>query len=108
MVCPGNPPRGHTSPATPDRAGFRDRLVCMATSAPGHGTSLTSQTKGATVVVARCFADRAYRGERIGTATAITVEIVEPEAGQKGFAVQPRRWFMVRCSMFPFASLAVS
>src|SRR5918993_640936 len=51
LVCPGNPPRGHTPRATPDRAGFRDRLVRLATSASGHGTSLTSQTKGATVVL---------------------------------------------------------
>ncbi|AWN42283.1 IS5 family transposase [Methylobacterium durans] len=43
-----------------------------------------------------CFADRAYRGERVGTATTITVEIVLPEEGQKGFAVQPRRWVIER------------
>jgi transposase len=29
-------------------------------------------------------------------ATAIVVEIVEAEAGQKGFAVQPRRWVIER------------
>jgi transposase len=46
--------------------------------------------------LAHCFADRAYRGERVGTATAIVVEIVEPETGQKGFAVQPRRWVIER------------
>jgi len=49
LVCPGNPPGRHTSPAAPDRACLRDRLVRVATSASGHGASLTSQTKGATV-----------------------------------------------------------
>ena len=43
-----------------------------------------------------CFADRAYRGERVGAATTITVEIVESMEGQKGFAVQPRRWVIER------------
>ncbi|MWO10770.1 transposase, partial [Escherichia coli] len=42
------------------------------------------------------FADRAYRGERIGAATTIRVEIVEPEEGPKGFAVQRRRWIIER------------
>ena len=51
MVCPGNPPRGHTPPAVPDRACLRDRLVGLAPGASGHGESLTSQTKGATVVL---------------------------------------------------------
>src|SRR5688500_14532109 len=51
LVCSGNPPRGHTPPAAPDRAGLRDRLVRVATSASGDGASLTSQTKGATVVL---------------------------------------------------------
>lgn len=35
-------------------------------------------------------------GERVGGATAITVEIVRPDEGQKGFAVQPRRWVIER------------
>jgi transposase len=43
--------------------------------------------------LAHCFA---YRGDRVGSATTITVEIVQPEEGQKGFAVQPRRWVIER------------
>ena len=46
--------------------------------------------------LARCYADQAYQGERVGTATAVTVEIVKPKEGQKGFAVQPRRWVIER------------
>ena len=44
----------------------------------------------------RCFADSAYAGERVGTATAIAVTVVSAELGQKGFAVQPRRWVAER------------
>lgn len=43
-----------------------------------------------------CFADKAYAGERVGSATAIKVEVVGAPAGQKGFAVQPRRWVVER------------
>ncbi len=32
----------------------------------------------------------------MGRATAIVVEIIEPEEGQTGFAVQPRRWVIER------------
>jgi transposase len=46
--------------------------------------------------LAHCFADRAYRGARVATAAPITVEIVRPREGQKGFAVQPRRWVIER------------
>ncbi|HJS88313.1 MAG TPA: transposase, partial [Acetobacteraceae bacterium] len=46
--------------------------------------------------VALCFADRAYAGPRAATATPVAVAIVKPEPGQKGFAVQPRRWAIER------------
>src|SRR5215212_9391546 len=51
LVCPGNPPRGHTPPATPDRACLCNRLVCLATRASGDGANLTSQAEGATVML---------------------------------------------------------
>lgn len=60
------------------------------------GVALLRASRRLWPFLAHCFADRAYRGERVGTASAITVEIVEPEAGQKGFAVQPRRWVIER------------
>ena len=60
------------------------------------GVALLRASRDLWPFLAYCFADRAYRGERVGTATAITVEIVEPAAGQKGFAVQPRRWVIER------------
>lgn len=42
--------------------------------------------------LAHCFAIWAYLGERVGTTTVITIEIVTPDEGQKGFVVQLRRW----------------
>lgn len=60
------------------------------------GVALLRASRGLWPFLAHCLADRAYRGDRVGSATAITVEIVEPEAGQKGFAVQPRRWVVER------------
>lgn len=60
------------------------------------GIALLRASRGLFPFLAHCFADRAYRGERVGTATAIVVEIVAAEAGQKGFAVQPRRWVIER------------
>src|SRR5687768_17484422 len=51
LVCPRNPPRGHTLAPTTDRTCFRDRLVHLATSASGYRANLTSQTQGATVVL---------------------------------------------------------
>ena len=44
----------------------------------------------------RAFADGGYAGERVATATLIVVEIVRKQAGQVGFAVQPRRWVVER------------
>src|SRR3712207_2633934 len=55
MVCPGNPPRGHTPAPAPDRASLCDRLVHVATSPSGNGANLTSQTTGATVVLGCVF-----------------------------------------------------
>ncbi len=49
-------------------------------------------------LLALCFADRAYSGERVGTAKTIVVEIVEPEAEQKSFAVQPKQLAIERTS----------
>ncbi len=48
--------------------------------------------------LAKIWADRAYRGRFVDKAKAqgIDVEIVEPEPGQKGFQVQPRRWVVER------------
>lgn len=70
-------------------------LVAGVSTADLHdshgGIALLRASRGLFPFLAHCFADRAYRGER-SSATAIVVEIVEAEAGQKGFAVQPRRW----------------
>lgn len=59
---------------------------------PG-GVALLRASRGLWPFLKHCFADRAYRGERVGSATAITVV---PKEDQKGFAVQPRRWVIER------------
>jgi putative transposase len=46
--------------------------------------------------IERVFADSGYAGPRVAKATRITVEIVRKQAGQVGFAVQPRRWVVER------------
>jgi len=62
-----------------------------------HGTiALRHASRGLFRYLVHCFADRAHRSERVSAATTITVEIVEPKEGQKGFAVQPRRWVIER------------
>ena len=60
------------------------------------GVALLRASRDLWPFLAHCFADRAYQGERVGTATAITIEIVAPDEGQKSFAVQPRRWVVER------------
>jgi transposase len=72
-------------------------LVAAVSPADLHdshgGIALLRASRGLWPFLAHCFA---YRGDRIGSATAITVEIVESEEGQTGFAVQPRRWVIER------------
>lgn len=46
--------------------------------------------------IERVFADSAYAGEKVATATQIVVEIVKKCPDQVGFAVQPRRWVVER------------
>lgn len=60
------------------------------------GVALLHASRDLWPFLAHCFADRAYQGERVASATTVTVEIVEPATGQKGFAVQPRRWVIER------------
>ena len=42
------------------------------------------------------FADRAYAGPRVARASPVAVTIIGSAPGQKGFAVQPRRWVVER------------
>ena len=46
--------------------------------------------------VAIVFADSAYAGEKVATATRILIEIVKRSADQVGFTVHPRRWVIER------------
>jgi putative transposase len=46
--------------------------------------------------VERAFADSAYAGERVATATRIAIEIVRKHPDQVGFAVHRRRWVVER------------
>lgn len=76
------------------------RLIATVSPADLHdnhgGIALLQASRDLWPFLAYCFADRAYRGERVVTATAITVEIGAPDEGQKGFVVQPRRWVIER------------
>lgn len=46
--------------------------------------------------VERAFADSAYAGDRVATATCILIEIVRKQPDQVGFTVHPRRWVVER------------
>ena len=56
------------------------------------GVGLLKASRRPWPFLAICFADRAYTGERVAGATPVAVAIVSAPEGQKGFAVQPRRW----------------
>jgi transposase len=60
------------------------------------GVALLRASRRPWPFLARCFADRAYAGERVATATAVRVTILGAPDGQKGFAVHPRRWVIER------------
>jgi putative transposase len=47
--------------------------------------------------IERVFADSAYAGERVTSATRIAIEIVRKPPHQVGFIVHPRRWVIERC-----------
>ena len=49
--------------------------------------------------IRKVFADAGYQGPRVADATSIAVEIVKRKPDQVGFAVQPRRWVVIRCTM---------
>lgn len=75
-------------------------LLATVSTADRHdspgGVALLRASRRLWPFLAHCFADQAYQGKRVGSATAITVEIVRPDKGQKGFAVQPCRWVIER------------
>jgi putative transposase len=71
----------------PHPAGIQDR---------DGGRSLLLASRALFPFVAKVFADSAYAGERVATATSIAVEIVRASPDQVGFAVQPRRWVVER------------
>ena len=60
------------------------------------GVALLKASRRPWPFLKQCFADRAYTGERVASATAVMVAVVGAPAGQKGFAVQPRRWVIER------------
>ena len=60
------------------------------------GAALLRTSRRPRPFLALCYADRAYAGPRVAGATPIAVELVGPKPGQRGFAVQPRRWVIER------------
>jgi transposase len=79
-----------------------DGRLLLATVSPANlhdshgGVALLKASRRPWPFLKCCFADKAYAGERVGSATAIKVEVVAAEANQKGLAVQPRRWVVER------------
>ncbi|MDT8278193.1 IS5 family transposase [Roseomonas mucosa] len=63
------------------------------------GAALLAMSRRPWPFLARCFADRAYTGSRVAQASPVAITIVGSAPGQKGFAVQLRRWVVER----PFA-----
>ena len=79
-----------------------DGRVLLAAVSPADlhdsrgGEALLRASRRPWPFVERCFADRAYAGERVASATSVAVTIVGAAPGQKGFAVHPRRWVIER------------
>ena len=72
-------------------------MVSRASLHDSHGgIALLRASREVWPFLQRCFADSAYAGERVGTATRIEVTVVKAEPDQKGFALQPRRWVAER------------
>ncbi|RKK01858.1 hypothetical protein EBE87_26825 [Pseudoroseomonas wenyumeiae] len=60
------------------------------------GAALVAASRRPWPFLSRCFADRAYAGSRVANAAPVAVTLVSSPLGQKGFAVQPRRWVVER------------
>ena len=75
-------------------------LLASVSSASLHdsrgGAALLTMSRRPWPLLVRCFADRAYAGSRVAQASPMTVTLVGSAPGQKGFAVQPRRWVVER------------
>jgi transposase len=74
-------------------------LQCHAASMQDRdgAVPLLRESRASFPFVLRSYADSAYVGERVATATSIAIEIVHKPAGQVGFVVHPRRWVVERC-----------
>lgn len=79
-----------------------DGRLLMAAISPANlhdshgGVALLRASRRHWPFFSRCFADRAYTGERVGTATSVALAIVGASPDQEGFAVHPRRWVIER------------
>ena len=75
-------------------------LVAAVSTANLHdshgGVALLAASRRPWPFLGLCFADRAYAGTRVAEATPVAVRLVGRAPGQRGFAVQPRRWVVER------------
>ena len=75
-------------------------LVAAVSPASLHdshgGAALLQASRQPWPFLLRCFGDRAYAGPRVAGATSVAITLVGSPPGQKGFAVQPRRWVVER------------
>lgn len=60
------------------------------------GIALLQTSRRPWPFLALCYADRAYAGPRVATATSVRVEVIGRAPQTRGFAVQPRRWVVER------------
>jgi transposase len=79
-----------------------DGRLLLATVSPADlhdshgGIALLRTSRRLWPFIALCYADRAYAGPRVAGATPVCVALVGSTPGQRGFAVQPRRWVIER------------
>ena len=75
-------------------------LVLQANSAATQDRDgaipLLKASRKAFPFVKHTFADSAYSGDRVASATSISIEIVRKHPEQVGFTVHPRRWVVER------------
>jgi transposase len=80
--------------------------VAAAAERPAGGGALLSLSRRSFPFIARVFPDSGYAGEKVAKATLIAVEIVRKNPDQVGFAVNPRRWVVIVCTMLPSWALS--
>jgi putative transposase len=93
--------KGHKRHVLTDTLGNLLKVVVTAANISDIAGAklLLPQIKESCATIKHIWADGTYRGELVGwvqETLKATLEIVQPEAGQKGFKVLPKRWVVER------------